>query len=969
MSPRPRARAKTRRSRQLPQQNAFCGSKVSRSRFKRVCTRLTAHATDFGGMTCGACVASIESGIQKLPGISSVSVALLAEKAVISYDPAAWSGAKLKDEIEDLGFDAEVMEEKTMVSVGAGGIGAATITSVQYRIEGMTCASCSSTIERQIGQLPGIKSVSVALMAERAVIDYEEGGKDGWTPEKLKDEIEDLGFGAEVLQATTLGADGFGSRTSPSAPETVLLAVYGLRSVSDAEQLEHDLRVLAGVDECSVAYSDGSVSITFDRSILPLRSLVDHISSLGYDSVLVDNSAGLQLQSLARTKEVQEWRTAWQRAATLAVPVFLLQMLFPMLGGPFRAFVDIPLGVPGWFLGDWICLFLTLPVQFGIGLRYYRSAYKSIRHRTATMDLLVVIGTTASFVFSVFSLLTAPIVAISHPSYHPASFFDTCTMLITFVSFGRYLENLAKGKTSAALSKLMSLAPSSATIYTDAPTCSEVRKIPTELVQTDDYLRIVPGDKVPADGTVVKGETSVDESMVTGEALPVVKSVGDSVIGGTINGSGTIDMLVKRAGKDTALSQIVKLVEDAQTSKAPIQAFADTVAGYFVPTVISLGVLTFIVWMIVSHTSLVERIPSLQMVFLGGDGGRDGGGKFMTCLKLCISVIVVACPCALGLATPTAVMVGTGVGAQNGILIKGAAPLEAANKVDHIVLDKTGTLTTGKLDVVRIEWTEEHADPQWRLAVLKMLTAAENRSEHPLAKAIAGYGARSTQGGLSSSPLDVDQFESVTGAGVRCRVRLPAGSAPHDRSSDQFTVEIGNAGFLAKSHVGLSPPIAAFRDSEEGLGHTCIFVAVDAALVCAIACADKVKPEARQAVAAFYAMGMSVAMVTGDQRKTALAIAAQVGIPQEAVFAGASPNGKRAIVERMQTEEGLRVAMVGDGINDSPALAVASLGIALCSGTDIAMEAAEVILMKSDLLDVVSALDLSRRVFWQIRLK
>lgn len=681
------------------------------------------------------------------------------------------------------------------------------------------------------------------------------------------------------------------------------------------------------------------------------------------------------------------WRLAYRSAALFALPVFLLQMVFPMLSptNPLHQFINIRLFFDGWFLGDWLCLLLTLPVQFHIGRRFYRSAWKSLKHRSATMDVLVVIGTTASFVFSAVSLFLAPILVAYQgvqPGYHPTTFFDTCTMLITFVSFGRYLENLAKGKTSAALSKLMSLSPSSATLYTDPPACTQERKLPTELIEPGDTLKIVPGDKIPADGTVIRGESTIDESMVTGEVIPVVKRPGEPVIGGTVNGTGTFDMVVTRAGADTALSQIVKLVEEAQTSKAPIQAFADTVAGYFVPTVLVLGLLTFFGWMIIANTRLVEYLPPLRHMFItnsqtGSNGG--GGGKFMTCLKLCISVIVVACPCALGLSTPTAVMVGTGIGAQNGILIKGAGPLEAANTIDTILLDKTGTLTTGKLAVVGMKWIQDGLTDARKKHLLVSLTAAESKSQHPLAHAVAQFGMKTLRWVGVPETVEVVGFESVTGKGVRCNVVESPISQALKPSSLQLAV--GNMSFVSeelgtKDGKPYSPSeeLASFQTNEESQGHTCIFVAADGAMVCVMSLADTLKPEARQAIEAFRWMGMSVGLVTGDQERTAQAIAKQVGIMPEDVYAGVSPNGKKMIVERMQSRlaksgRRCRVAMVGDGVNDSPALASADLGIALCSGTDIAMEAAEIILMRSDLLDVVAAIDLSRRVFRQIRLK
>lgn len=667
--------------------------------------------------------------------------------------------------------------------------------------------------------------------------------------------------------------------------------------------IEKSLSASPGILSVSVSLATERATVSYDPLFIAgPRDIVDQISDIGFDATLSsDESNVVQLRSLARTKEVTEWRLAFQRSCCLALPVFLLSMIFPMI--PFvRPLVNFRI-VRGIYLGDLVCLLLTIPVQFGIGLRFIKSAIRALKHRSATMDVLVVLGTSASFLYSTLAMVFATF--SDDPVYHPKVFFETSTMLITFITLGRYLENLAKGKTSAALSKLMSLAPSQATIYTDAPACTKEKKVPTELVQVGDVVKIVPGDKIPADGVVLRGESTVDESMVTGEVVPVEKRVGESVIGGTVNGSGTFDLTVTRAGKDTALSQIVQLVEDAQTSKAPIQAFADTVAGYFVPVVISLGVVTFVAWMVVSHLS-----THLPHVF-----EEKGSSKFMVCLQLCISVVVVACPCALGLSTPTAVMVGTGVGAQNGILIKGAGPLEASHRVDRIVLDKTGTITYGKMDVVGIKWVDRGLDATdaegWQREAILLFSAAETKSEHPLAKAVAKWGLGSL--GLHELPEDVQVslFESVTGLGIRCSVsgRLSSNSSSSSKSTS--TVEIGNAAFLARSHISIPPSHESFKASEQSLGRTCILVAIDQSLACIISLADTIKGEARQAIDALRWMGIHVFLVTGDQEATAVAIASEVGIPPEDVYAGVSPNGKRAIVERMQKEDlGHRVAMV-----------------------------------------------------------
>lgn len=496
-------------------------------------------------------------------------------------------------------------------------------------------------------------------------------------------------------------------------------------------------------------------------------------------------------------------------------------------------------------------------------------------------------------------------------------------MLIMFVSLGRYLENKAKGRTSAALTDLMSLAPSMATIYTDAPACTQEKKIPTELVQVGDTVKLVPGDKVPADGTIIRGSSSIDESAVTGESVPVLKHLGDPVIGGTVNGLGTFDMIVSRAGKDTALAQIVKLVEEAQTSKAPIQGLVDRAAGYFVPTVVSLALVTLIAW--ISLTSLI-RDESLPNMF-----HKHGASKFAVCLQICISVIVFACPCALGLATPTAIMVGTGMGAKAGILIKGGRALEASKGIKRVIMDKTGTVTIGKLAVVGVHWVPDATEARLgvsneelyagdtglegrcadgvtnRREVIAMVSAVEARSEHPLAKAVAVYGKDLLVG--EGPEIAVETFESVTGEGVKALVTC---------AGCRCTLLVGNARFVMQSATRSMPAsLSRYEMQETRLGRTVIYVSIlppssmtTPLPILAVSLSDAPKPSSRYAIKALHDMGIEVNMMTGDSKATALAIAAQVGIWPDGVWAEMSPSGKAAKIRELIEQHGDGVAMV-----------------------------------------------------------
>ena len=682
--------------------------------------------------------------------------------------------------------------------------------------------------------------------------------------------------------------------------------------------VETELGKMPGITSVVVSLATETAKVVFDRGIVGPREMVERIEELGFDAMLSDQQDATQLRSLTRTKEIQEWKTRFQWSVAFALPVFFISMVAPHI--PFLLPIVHFNVIPGIPLGHLLVAIITTPAQFWVGQKFYRNAYKALKHKAATMDVLVMLGTSAAYFYSLFALIAAA--CNPDPDMPPFVFFDTSTMLIMFVSLGRYLENSAKGKTSAALTDLMALAPSMAIIYTDA-TCTQEKKIPTELLQIGDTVKVVPGDKVPADGTVVRGSSSIDESAITGEPIPVLKQLGDAVIGGTVNGLGAFDMVVTRAGKDTALAQIVKLVEDAQTSKAPIQAFADRIAGYFVPTVISLSAITFFGWAFLSSVLSDAQLPDMF----------QHHGKVAACLQLCISVVVVACPCALGLSTPTAIMVGTGVGAKNGILIKGGRALEASLSLKRVVLDKTGTVTEGKLTVASVAWapTSELGETQsytaedvegatlqttmaadgvtTRAVVLAMLSATEARSEHPLAKAVAVWGKDI----LSNNAPDtsVEAFESITGQGVRATVAV---------AQRKYTVWVGSGRYVSQADAGgrLPAGFVEFETREAQKGRTLIYVAIASSApsplpVLALALADAPKRSSARAIRALQDMGIEVNLMTGDGRATALVVARQVGIAPEGVWADMSPKGKATVVAELMEKDDGGVAMVRVG--------------------------------------------------------
>ena len=939
------------------------------------------------GMTCGACTSSIEAGFHGVAGVNHVTVALLSERAVVEHDADVISPDQLVEIIEDRGFDASIIETKTAndrstLSQSVAPIGEETLVTT-VAIEGMTCGACTSAVEGAFKNVQGMIKFNISLLAERAVISH---NPLQLSTEKIVELIDDAGFEARIVSTK--------SESTQSGPSsgTARLKIYGLSNALAATALETVLRSRPGVESALVNLSTSRATVNYTSSLVGLRAIVEIIENAGYNALVAeadDNNA--QLESLAKTKEIQEWKKAFLFSVSFAIPVFTISMIIPMFipilnFGAWRI-------IPGLYLGDLICGILTVPVQFGIGKRFYISAWKSLKHKSPTMDVLVVLGTSAAFFFSCFAVIIA---ILMPPHNKPGTVFDTSTMLLTFITLGRWLENRAKGQTSKALSNLMSLAPSMATIYQDpllaeklaetwsAPNspvhtrsnsfiddkgppeiqASNEKMIPTELIEVGDIVILRPGDRVPADGTVTRGESYVDESMVTGEPMPFLKKKNGLLMAGTVNGAGRLDFRVTRAGKDTQLSQIVNLVQEAQTSRAPIQRMADLVAGYFVPIIILLGLITFVGWMVLSHI-----LPHPPRIFLD----EQSGGKFMVCLQLCISVIVFACPCALGLATPTAVMVGTGAASQQGILVKGGAALETATRITHIVLDKTGTLTMGKLSVseTRIEptWTTS----EWRKTLWWSLVGlAEIGSEHPIGRAIVatakGHLRLEQENAIAGN---VGNFKAAVGRGVTATIE-PASSTDQAR----YEVVVGNAAFLRNRKVDLpssaepeepSTKSTYNSDSATSTGLTLIHIAINNTYAGTLGLSDTLKPTAPAAIAAFHRMGISTSLVTGDTYPTALAVAQLVGIPSDSIHASVSPAEKQTIISDLQSQ-GEIVAMVGDGINDSPALATANIGIGLVSGSDIAVEAADIVIMRpDDLLNIPAALCLCRTIFRRIK--
>uniref|UniRef100_A0A8C9XX19 P-type Cu(+) transporter n=1 Tax=Sander lucioperca TaxID=283035 RepID=A0A8C9XX19_SANLU len=895
------------------------------------------------GMTCNSCVQSIEGMISQRKGVISAQVSLADHQGAFEYDPLLTTPEELREAVEDMGFDTNSLlpspNSSLLKSSGLAhskdkeldsdlhketpqGRNGDAHSKCFIQIGGMTCASCVANIERNLKNEHGIYSVLVALMASKAEVRYNPELMD---PGKIAECVKELGFTASVMENYE-GSDG-----------NLELVVRGMTCASCVHKIESSLMREKGIIYASVALATNKAHIKYDSEIKGPRDIIKLIENLGFEASLVkrDRTAS----HLDHSKEIQQWRKSFLVSLIFCVPVMGMMTYMIIMDH-----------------------YMNVSHQHNfIGGRYfYIQAYKAVKHRSANMDVLIVLATTIAFTYSLVVLIVA---MVEKAKVNPITFFDTPPMLFVFISLGRWLEQIAKSKTSEALSKLMSLQATEATVVTlnsDKSLLSE-EQVDVELVQRGDVVKVVPGGKFPVDGRVIEGHSMADESLITGEAMPVTKKPGSSVIAGSINQNGSLLVSATHVGMDTTLSQIVKLVEEAQTSKAPIQQYADKISGYFVPFIVGISLLTLIAWIIIGFLdfSLVEKY------FPGYDKSISRAEAVIRfAFQASITVLCIACPCSLGLATPTAVMVGTGVGAQNGILIKGGEPLEMAHKIQTVVFDKTGTITYGAPTVVQVKIVVE-GNKMPRSRLLAIVGTAENNSEHPLGAAITKYCKQEL--GTESLGTCTD-FQAVPGCGIRCQVSNTETLLKQADSLVQtasYVVLIGNREWMRRNCLQIRPDIDEAMMEHERRGCTAVLVAVDNLLCAMIAIADTVKPEAELAVRTLTSMGLEVVLMTGDNSKTARAIAAQVGIRK--VFAEVLPSHKVAKVEQLQ-QAGKRVAMVGDGVNDSPALAMADVGIAIGTGTDVAIEAADVVLIRNDLLDVVGSIDLSKKTVRRIRI-
>jgi len=748
-------------------------------------------------------------------------------------------------------------------------------TSLQ--ITGMTCAACANRIEKGLNKLEGVSEANVNFAIERATVTYDPSVVD---VARMEQSIQKLGY--------------------DTTKEKVELELSGMTCAACATRIEKTLNKIPGVSQATVNFAMETAHVEYNPAEVSVPDMQQRVEKIGYKASLKQEQAD---PSEHRKQEITRQKRKLIVSAILSLP-----LLWSMVGHfSFTSWI----WVPDLFMNPWFQLILATPVQFYIGRQFYIGAYKALRNGSANMDVLISLGTSAAYFYSLY--LTIAWAANGADIHHgPSMYYETSAVLITLVVMGKLFEALAKGRSSEAIKSLMGLQAKTALVVRNGQELS----IPIEEVITGDVVLVRPGDKIPVDGIVLEGMSSVDESMLTGESIPVEKKSGDTVIGATMNKNGMLRISATKVGKETALAQIIKVVEEAQGSKAPIQRVADVISGIFVPIVVGIALVTFLIW-----------------YFLVSPGDFAGS------LEKAIAVLVIACPCALGLATPTSIMAGSGRAAEFGILFKGGEHLEQTHRIDAIILDKTGTVTKGKPELTDVLTERNEAE------FLRLVGAAEKNSEHPLAEAIVE--------GVKAKNIELpgtDSFEAIPGFGINAVVE----------GSDML---IGTRRLMDKFNVDATDAYASMSKLEES-GKTAMLVAINNEYAGMVAVADTIKESSAAAVSRLKEMGLQVIMITGDNERTARAIADQVGIDH--VRAEVLPEGKAEEVKKLQAE-GKKVAMVGDGINDAPALATADIGMAIGTGTDVAMEAADVTLMRGDLSSIPDAIYMSRKTMRNIK--
>lgn len=751
------------------------------------------------------------------------------------------------------------------------------------KITGMTCVACANRIEKKLGKLAGVKSATVNFATEKATVNYDADRIDAAEFEKA---IQQLGYG--VLP----------QRNDKVAK--IELKLHGMTCVACANRIEKTLTKLAGVESATVNFATETALISYDKASVSASDFVEAVKQLGYEAVISETST---------QGEEERYKEGVLKASAIALGISVI-LTVPLVLAMVVSMLNIHTPLLDFLHNPYFQMIIASPVQFVLGWRFYKAAYLALKAKSPNMDVLVAMGTSAAYLLSAYNVFFVQ----AEMGVMKDLYFEASAVIITLILLGKHLEMQAKGKTSSAIKKLMGLQAKTANVIRN----DVAMTIAIEAVIINDIIIVKPGEKIPVDGEIIEGASAIDESMLTGESLPIDKKTGDLVFGATINTFGGFKFKATKIGKDTALSQIVTLIENAQGSKAPIQKIADSVSRVFVPIVLLIAVVTFALWFLITGNATHAIISA-------------------------VSVLIIACPCALGLATPTAIMVGTGRGAENGILIKGAEKLETAYKINAVVLDKTGTITKGMPEVTDIK-TFGTLDAS---AILKLAASAEKFSEHPLGTAIYQHGQKKL-----GEIADPQAFAAIPGQGIQCEIEGAA-------------ILIGTRKLMQTNHIDFAAVITEVEQLEDD-GKTAMFLSVDGKLQGIIAVADTIKATSKAAIETLQSMNIAVYMITGDNQRTATAIAKQVGILASNVFAEVLPEHKAEAVTKLKAE-GKIVAMVGDGINDAPALVTADVGMAMGTGTDIAMEAADITLMRGDLNTIPAAIKLSRATIRKIK--
>ena len=745
------------------------------------------------------------------------------------------------------------------------------------QITGMTCAACSNRIEKGLKKIEGVKEANVNLALERSTVIFDPSKT---SPQAFEEKIEKLGYGV--------------------VSEKAEFAITGMTCAACSTRIEKGLNKLEGVTKASVNLALETASVEYSPSQIAPQDITQRVEKLGYGAKL--KSEEKEEEQSYREKELSKQKGKFWFSFILSVP-----LLWAMVSHfTFTSFIPLP----HMLMNPWVQLALATPVQFVVGKQFYVGAFKALRNKSANMDVLVALGTSAAYFYSLYFSLKS----LGSSAHTDQLYYETSAILITLILLGKLFEASAKGRSSEAIKKMMGLQAKTAVVIRDG---AEV-EIPVEEVQKGEVIFIKPGEKVPVDGEIIEGQSALDESMLTGESVPVDKNIGDKVIGATLNKNGFLKIKATNVGRETALAQIIKVVEEAQGSKAPIQRLADYISGIFVPIVVGIALLTFFVWYI-----------------------WIAPGEFAPALEKLIAVLVIACPCALGLATPTSIMAGSGRAAEFGILFKGGEHLEAAHKIDTILLDKTGTVTNGTPELTDVRIAQDYEENE----LLQLVASAERLSEHPLAQALVA--------GIKNKGIEIQDplsFEAIPGYGVKATVQ-------------ERELLVGTRKLMNQHKVNIDTALEEMTNLERE-GKTAMLVALDGKYAGMLAVADTIKATSKEAVSRLKEMGLEVMMITGDNRQTAQAIAMQAGI--EHVIAEVLPEGKAEEVKKLQ-QQGKKVAMVGDGINDAPALALADIGMAIGTGTDVAMEAADITLMRGDLMSIADAIEMSRKTISNIK--